>query len=58
MRKATRKPKPPRPRLAQAPRKELVSPTSTEMEAVLEDQPPRRHAPPSTASGVRQRVVC
>ena len=56
MRTTTRKTKQEMPRLAQPPRKGLVYPTREGMEAVWEDQPPRRNAPPSTASGARQRV--
>ncbi len=54
MKRTTRKPRPMRPRLAQLPRKGLVYPTRKGREAVQEDQPPRRHAPPSTASGARR----
>jgi hypothetical protein len=52
----TRKPRQEMPRLAQPPRKGLVYPARKGMEAVLEDQLPRRHAPPSTASIARRRV--
>ncbi len=54
MRRTTRKPRPTRPRLAQTPRKGLVYPTRKGREVVQEDQPPRRHAPPSTVSGARR----
>ncbi len=54
--KMVRKPGQSRPRLAQPPRKRESCLRNTEREAVLEDQPPRRHAPPSTASGARRRV--
>ena len=54
--KNNKKPETTRSRLAQPPRKELVCPGSTGMEAVLEDQPPRSHASPSTASYARQMV--
>jgi hypothetical protein len=54
MRKTTQKPRLAWPRLAQPPRKGLVYPTRKGREAVKEDQPPRRHAPPSTVSGARR----
>ena len=39
-----------------APKKRESCPRNTEGEAVLEDQPPRRHTLPSTASGARRLV--
>jgi hypothetical protein len=39
-----------------APKKAESCPGNTEREVVLEDQPPRRHALLSTASGARRRV--
>jgi hypothetical protein len=44
------------PGLVQPPREQESCPRNMEREAVLEDQSPRRHAPPSTASGARRRV--
>ena len=52
--KIMRKPMQVTPRLAQPPGKELVYPARKGMEAVWEDQPPRRHVPPSTANGARR----
>ncbi len=53
MKRTMRKPRPVWPRLARPPRKGLVYPVRKGREAVQEDQPPRRHAPPSTASIAR-----
>jgi hypothetical protein len=50
------KPEPTRPRLVWPPRRVNTCLGSKEGKAVLEDQPPRRHALPSTASGARWRV--
>ena len=54
--KTARKPGPTGPWLAQSPRKELVCPGNSGREAVMEDRPPRKHTPTSTASGARRWV--
>ncbi len=53
MKRTMRKPRLAWQRLAQPPRKGLVYPARKGREAVQEDQPPRRHTPPSTVSGAR-----
>ena len=45
-----------RPRLAEPPRKVDMCPRNMEGKAILEDQPPRRCTPPSTANGARRLV--